>query len=439
MKSQSPIEPVTPSDTANNPYSSKAYRYYALGLLTLTYAINFIDRQILAILQEPIKLELGLSDSQLGLLTGFAFAMFYVVCGIPIARWADRGVRRSIISLAITFWSVMTGLCGLAQNYFQLLLARIGVGVGEAGGSPPAHSMISDIFPPAERATALSTYSVGINIGILVGFLMGGWLNEFFGWRVAFLAVCVPGLLVALILRMTLAEPQRGLSENQVISQAADDAPSFKEVVVKLWSLRTFRHLAFASALVATATYAQINWLPSYLIRTHGMSTGEIGTWLALLAGVLGGIGTFLGGYLADRLGKFDLRWYAWIPSIAFALAIPMVAFTFLADSGVKALLFHALPAAIGSIFVGPVVAVTHGMVSNKMRALASAIYYLILNLIGLGLGPLMAGVLSDLLAPTYGVDSLRYALLLIAPAMFTWGAVHFFWASLHIRQESQR
>jgi predicted MFS family arabinose efflux permease len=405
--------------------------------LTLTYAFNFVDRQILAILQEPIKAELGLSDSQLGLLTGFAFAVFYVVCGIPIARWADRGVRRSIIALAISVWSVMTGLCGLAQSYVHLLLARIGVGVGEAGGSPPAHSMISDIFPPSERATALSTYSVGINIGIMAGFLMGGWLNEFFGWRVAFFAVCVPGLILALVLRLTLAEPGRGHSEGVAASEPEGTAPSFTEVVHKLWSLRTFRHLAFASALVATANYAQINWMPSYLIRTHGMSTGEIGTWLAVLAGVFGGVGTFLGGYLSDRFGTRDLRWYAWVPAIAYAVCIPLVAATFLADSGTVALLFHALPAAIGSIFVGPVVAVTHGMVPNRMRALASAIYFLVLNLIGMGLGPLVVGVLSDVMEPVYGVDSLRYALLFLAPVMFAWGAVHFFWGSSYIREES--
>ena len=430
-------EVTTTAGVADSPYNSKSYRYYALGLLTLTYAFNFVDRQILAILQEPIKAELGLSDSQLGLLTGFAFAVFYVVCGIPIARWADRGVRRSIIALAISVWSVMTGLCGLAQNYVHLLLARIGVGVGEAGGSPPAHSMISDIFPPSERATALSTYSVGINIGIMAGFLMGGWLNEFFGWRVAFFAVCVPGLILALVLRLTLAEPGRGHSEGVAASEPGGTAPSFAEVVYKLWSLRTFRHLAFASALVATANYAQINWMPSYLIRTHGMSTGEIGTWLAVLAGVFGGVGTFLGGYLSDRFGTRDLRWYAWVPAIAYAVCIPLVAATFLADSGTVALLFHALPAAIGSIFVGPVVAVTHGMVPNRMRALASAIYFLVLNLIGMGLGPLVVGVLSDVMEPVYGVDSLRYALLFLAPIMFTWGAVHFFWGSSYIREES--
>lgn len=418
-------------------YNSKAYRYYALSLLTLTYAINFIDRQILAILQEPIKAELGLSDSQLGLLTGFAFAVFYVVCGIPIARWADRGVRRSIIALAITVWSAMTGLCGLAQNYVQLLLARVGVGVGEAGGSPPAHSMISDIFPPTERATALSTYSVGINIGIMAGFLMGGWLNEFFGWRVAFFAVCVPGLILALVLRFTLAEPERGHSEGVAASEPEGTAPSFAEVLHKLWSLRTFRHLAFASALVSVANYASITWMPSYLIRTHGMSTGEIGTWLALLAGVFGGVGTFLGGYLSDRFGSRDLRWYAWIPTITFVVCVPLAVATFLADSGSVALMYYALPVALGSLFIGPAVAITHGMVPNRMRAMASAIYFLVLNLIGMGLGPLVVGVLSDALAPTYGADSLRYALLLVAPVMFAWGAVHFFWASSYIRQES--
>lgn len=293
----------TPMSTA---YSRKSYRMYALGVLTLTYTINFIDRQILTILQEPIKAELALSDSQLGLLTGFAFAVFYVTFGLPIARWADHGVRRSIIAYSVGLWSLMTGLCGLAQNFFHLLLARMGVGVGEAGGSPPAHSLISDIFPPAERATAISTYSVGINIGVLIGFLSGGWLNEFFGWRVAFFAVCIPGLIVALIVRFTLAEPQRGLSELAIKNE--EKAPPLSAVLRILRAKRSFVHLAIGSALIAMSNYAVLNWLPSFLIRSHGMGTGEIGTWLALIVGVCGGVGTFMGGYLADRFGQSNKR-----------------------------------------------------------------------------------------------------------------------------------
>ncbi|MBT7245808.1 MAG: MFS transporter, partial [Proteobacteria bacterium] len=198
-----------------NIYSRRSSRYYALGLLTLVYTFNFVDRQLLAILQESIKADLLLSDSQLGLLTGFAFAVFYVLAGIPIARWADRSNRKNIIALAIGCWSFMTAISGLVQSYTQLLLARIGVGVGEAGGSPPAHSIISDIFPPENRASALAFYCTGINIGVLVGFLFGGWLNEVFSWRVAFFVVGAPGLIIALIVGFTLREPIRGFSENK--------------------------------------------------------------------------------------------------------------------------------------------------------------------------------------------------------------------------------
>jgi MFS family permease len=216
-----PSTPLDSTDSApqvDNPYLSNKTRNYALGLLTVGYCFNFIDRQLLSILQEAIKVDLGLSDGQLGLLTGFAFAMFYVSAGIPIARWADKGNRRNIVAYAIGIWSFMTAISGLAQNYLQLFLARIGVGIGEAGGSPPSHSIISDIFPPEKRATAISIYSTGVNVGILFGFLFGGWLNEFFGWRVAFAVVGAPGILIAIIIRYTLKEPIRGLSEGRVVN-----------------------------------------------------------------------------------------------------------------------------------------------------------------------------------------------------------------------------
>ncbi|MFT7654057.1 MAG: MFS family permease, partial [Candidatus Azotimanducaceae bacterium] len=218
---------------SENPYKSTSARYYAVGLLTVVYTFNFIDRQLLSILQESIKADLLLSDTQLGLLTGFAFALFYVTAGIPIARWADRSNRRNIVALAVGIWSFMTAISGLAQNYFQLLLARVGVGVGEAGGSPPAHSMISDIFPPEKRASALAFYSMGVNIGIMFGFLAGGWLNEIFNWRVAFMVVGIPGLLIAIIVRYTLREPIRGLSENRA---ASDETVPFKDVLKLLAS-----------------------------------------------------------------------------------------------------------------------------------------------------------------------------------------------------------
>ncbi|MBP6701835.1 MAG: MFS transporter, partial [Halioglobus sp.] len=292
---------MTAPPASTDPYASRKRAYYALVILTIVYSFNFIDRQLLAILQESVKADLGLSDSQLGLLTGFAFAVFYVTAGIPIARWADRANRRDIVALSLFLWSFMTAISGFVQNYTQLLLARIGVGVGEAGGSPPSHSMISDIFPPTERATALGFYSMGVSIGILFGFLAGGWLNEYFGWRVAFVVVGAPGILLAIILRMTLAEPVRGLNEQRMVSNVP---VPLLQVLALLWSRRAFRHMAFAAALNAFAGYSTSNWTASFMIRSHGMSTGELGTWLALTIGLGGAIGVFCGGLLADRLAR---------------------------------------------------------------------------------------------------------------------------------------
>jgi MFS family permease len=413
-------------------YSSARYRYYALGLMTSAYMLNFLDRQILSILQEPIKRELQLSDSHLGLLTGFSFAVFYILLGLPIARWADRGIRRNIMALAIGVWSAMTTLCGFAQSYVQLLLARVGVGVGEAGGSPPAYSMISDIFPQQDRATAYGVYGMGLNLGILAGFLTGGWVNQFFGWRVAFFVAGIPGVLLALLVRATLAEPQR----RQSVQAAAQDAPPVGDVLRRLWAHRTFRHMVCGTSLLSFAAYGMFNWLPPFLARTHGLTTGIIGTWLALILGVGGAIATLAGGYLSDRLARRDVRWYSWVTVIAFALSVPLLVAGFLADDVRVALLCFILPGAVAQICVPPLMAVTHNLVENRMRALSSAIVLFILNMLGLGLGPLAVGIVSDALKATAGADSLRYAMLLLVPAATLWGLTHFLIASRYIGGE---
>ena len=285
------------SDDDKNHYDNPKAAYYALGILTVVYAFNFIDRQLLAILQESIKADLNLSDSQLGLLTGFAFAVFYVTAGIPIARWADHANRRNIIAGSLFIWSFMTALSGMVQNYAQLVLARIGVGIGEAGGSPPSHSIISDIFPPNRRATALGFYSTGVSFGILFGFLFGGWLNEYFGWRTAFLIVGIPGVFLSVILMLTLREPTRGKIEQRTAS--AETVPLGK-VIKTLWDSRAFRHLSLAASLNAFSGYGIASWTASFMIRSHNMSTGELGTWLALILGLGGAIGVFGGLLLGD-------------------------------------------------------------------------------------------------------------------------------------------
>jgi len=422
----------------NNPYQSAATRRYALVLLTVVYAFNFIDRQLLAILQESIKTDLGLSDGQLGLLAGFAFAIFYVTAGIPIARWADRSNRRNIVAGAVFLWSFMTAVSGFAQNYVQLLLARIGVGIGEAGGSPPSHSIISDIFPPEKRASAMGFYSTGVNIGILFGFLLGGWLNEFFGWRVAFIVVGLPGIFIALLVRATLAEPMRGLSENKHTA-SEEPSPSLGHTLSILWSRRSFRHMSLAAALNAFCGYSTASWTASFMIRSHSMSTGELGTWLAMISGVGGAIGVIAGGILADKLALRDKRWYVWVPAAAGAISVPFVAAVYIADTAYMALILSIIPGLLHNVYLGSTIATTHGLVGLRMRALSSAILFLILNIIGLGLGPLLVGMLSDLLQPSEGAHSLRQAMLYLLPPIMAWSTVHFLLAARSLRTDLER
>jgi MFS family permease len=424
------IPPVPPLE---NPYASPSARKYALVVLTLVYTFNFIDRQLLSILQESIKVDLSLSDSQLGLLTGFAFAMFYVTAGIPIARFADRSNRRNIVAVSVGLWSAMTAVSGLVQNYGQLLAARIGVGVGEAGGSPPSHSIVSDIFPPEKRASALAFYSTGVNLGILFGFLFGGWLNEFFGWRVAFMVVGIPGVLLAILVRTTVREPVRGLMENRA---ASETQVPFTEVITLLWKRKTFRHMAFACGLNAFAGYGTVNWIASFFIRSHEMSTGELGTWLALSTGLFGAIGVLLGGMLGDKLGKKDKRWYQWIPGIATLLCVPAMLVAFLTDNQYVALMLIFIPGTLQNVYLGNSIATTHALVGLRWRATASAILFLIINIIGLGLGPFGIGYLSDLLTPSLGGESLRYAMVILLPTVNIWSALHFYLASRTLRKE---
>ncbi|MEC8159369.1 MAG: MFS transporter [Pseudomonadota bacterium] len=424
---------TTAAENANNPYASTKAAYYALGILTIVYSINFIDRQLLSILQESIKADLMLSDAQLGLLTGFAFAVFYTFAGLPIASLADRSNRRNIVAISLTIWSGMTAISGLAQNYWQLLAARIGVGIGEAGGSPPSHSMISDIFPPEKRASAIGFYSTGISIGILFGFLFGGWLNEFFGWRVAFFVVGIPGVLLALVLYLTVPEPVRGLAENKASS---GDNPSMMTVFKVLLSRRSFLFMALGAAMNAFAGYGTANWVASFMIRTHQMPTGELGTWLALIIGLGGAIGVFGSGVLADNLGKKDKRWYMWVPVYAAAISIPFQIATYWVDGPYAALMSMMIPSILANAYLGATIACVHGMVGLRMRAVSSALLFFILNIIGLGMGPTTVGLVSDSLVEQHDVDSLRYAMMYIIPtSMFISGALYLL-ASRYIRED---
>lgn len=413
---------------------SSPYRAYVLGTLTLVYVFNFLDRQLLVILQEPIKAELGLSDTQLGLLSGLAFAAVYVTAALPLAQIAERWNRRSMIALALAAWSGMTALTGLVTSFWQLLLARAAVGIGEAGGSPPSHSIISDIFPVKRRATALAFYSTGINIGILLGFLLGGWINEFFGWRMAFILVGLPGIALALVVRLTVAEPAKGLSQGL---RADTPPPRFFATLGQLWSMRSFRHLALGTALQSLVGYAIVNWLPSYMIRMHGMGTGEVGTWLALSAGAAGAIGTFGGGWVADRLAARDRRAYQWVPAAAAAMLIPLMCAVLMSGNSTIAMLIFIVPACLQSVSLGPSLASTHALVDVRSKAVGSAILFFIVNMIGLGVGPLAVGMLSDLLQPATGDASLRWALLIVVVVVGSWSVTHFLLGARTFREDS--
>lgn len=407
-----------------SPPVSTAARRYALVILAVVYMFNFIDRQILAILLPAIRDEFGVSDVWLGALSGTFFAMFYIVLGIPVARYADRHNRRNLIALAVALWSGMTALCGVATNFLQLALARIGVGVGEAGCSPPAHSMIADMYPPEERSTAMGVYTIGISAGIMLAFILGGWVVQNIGWREAFLIVGLPGVVLALIVRATVAEPPRGHSEGR---EAVSEQPPFLQTLRFLWRRSSFVHMTVAAGLSSYVGYSVTSFLPSFLHRSFGMPESQIGLYLGLIIGIIGGAGFFLGGYIADHLGQTDHRRALRFIGLTVLLTALPYAVMFLSESWQVALLVFLVPAATANVYLAPVLSQAQGLVSLKMRAMASALALLIINVIGLALGPLLTGVLSDLLEPRFAEESMRYSLLIVTSTALPWAAWHYF------------
>lgn len=368
-------------------------RAWILAVLTLTYTFNHVDRQILVILLEPIKTELGLRDSQLGMLSGLAFAAFYATLGIPVAMWADRGNRRNIIAIALGLWSAMTALSGLAQNYWHLLLARMGVGVGEAGGTPPATSMIADLYPPQERATALGIYTAGIGLGIMAGFAIGGFVYELYGWRVAFFVAGVPGLILALIVRFGIREPVRGLAD-----QRKDDgpAPSLGETLKFIFSQSSYLWLLAGCLLICISANAFLVFTSSHLQRTYGLSPGQVSLPLGILIGGVGSVGAIVLGRVCDTLSKKDLRWRPLIIAICAAIALPFAWMFLRAPSVEMAYIWNIVPSFIGLIYASVAYTASQELVKLRMRSFASAFMLFCLTLIGIGCGPWIAGELSD-------------------------------------------
>jgi len=402
---------------------SAGARRYALFMLTVVYMFNFIDRQILAILLPAIRVEFQVGDTILGLLTGPAFALFYVTLGIPIAQLADRWNRRNLIALALAIWSGMTALSGLAANIVHLTLARIGVGIGEAGCSPPAHSMIADLYPPEKRSTAMGIYTLGISAGIMLAYLGGGWVAQNLGWREAFFIVGIPGVLLAVLFRFTVVEPPRGHSENRA---ARAEQPSLGSVFRFLLARPSFINMAVGAGLSSFVGYAVIIFLPSYVVRSFGMGLAELGIWLGLIVGFVGGAGFFGGGYLADMLSKQRRQnGFRFLTGMTLLSALLYVG-VFLANSAFWCLLLLVIPQMLSNFFLAPVLAQTQSLVPLSMRAVASAIVLLIINVIGLAMGPFVAGALSDLLAARFGDESMRYALLIVTSVILPWAAWHY-------------
>jgi len=403
-----------------------------LFILLLVYILNFLDRQIVNILAEPIKRDLGLSDTQLGLLAGPAFAVFYAVLGIPIARYADkaRTNRVWLISLCLAIWSAMTAICGVAQNFLQLALARVGVGIGEAGCTPAAHSLIADSVPPQKRSSAIAFFGLGIPIGGLLGLIIGGVVNDQYGWRAALMLVGAPGILLALVLPLLIRDPRR-CAQSTTFSNATSAptaALSIKDVIQEVFASKAYLYVFIAASFTAFLSYGKGLWTISFFIRSHGLSTTEAGLAMAVALGISGIFGTWLGGQMADVFGKDNKRHILTLPAIGMAVAAPILFAGYWAEDWRIAVALLIVPTMLNAAYYGPAYGCVQGLVRPEARAIAASLVVFGQNLIGLGMGPLLFGVLSDWLQPMAGDESVRWVLygaawLGLIPAFFFWRA----------------
>jgi MFS family permease len=418
------------------PKFSNAYRSYVLGMLVLGYIFNVIDRGVFGIVLQPIKEEFLLSDTQLGILGGLSFAVFYAFMGVPMARLADAWSRINVLTIAITLWSIATALCGAAVGFFSLLFSRIGTAVGESGGTPPSHSLISDYFPSRIRGTALSIYGMAVPFGTALGNFASGWLNILVGWRKTFVIVGLPGILVAALVRMTVREPPRGYSDSAEEASRHHETPPILEVFKYLCTRRSFMHMSLAAALHSVVWYAGSTWNASFFIRSHGMDTGIAGSWLAMFA-LIGTIGTFSGGFLADRIStaRGDKRWYMWVPGIACTVMVPFQFLSYLAPDLIVVVPSFTIMVILAAMFFGPSFAVAQSLATVRMRAVSTSILLFIQTLIGLGLGPAVAGAISDYLEPSIGTPSLSYGLVIVGLCNL-WAALHYFLGARSYRED---
>ena len=408
-ESSSPAANAAPHEAFSN-----KYRYYVLALLTLGYVFNFVDRQVMTILIEPIKMEFGATDTQMGLLSGLAFALFYATLGIPVARLADRWSRRNVLAISMTTWSAVTALCATATGFWHLLLLRVGVGIGEAGGTPPSQSLLADYFPPEKRAFAQGVLATAPNIGILVGLFGGAVIAEAYGWRSVFLVFGIPGVLLAILIQTTVREPLK-------VSEPADQAQAgLFSALGNIFRLPSFVHIMVGVGFTGIAGYGLGVWSPSFLVRVHDMSLVDAGLYLGLIGVFGGGLGTISSGLLADRLARRNKRWQLWLPAIGIFLALPTQLAFLLWPAEHRlvmgtidvpfALIFMALSAVFASFWIAPSYAAVQNLVPQYWRTQASALMLLAINLLGMGLGPLLVGLLSDSFSQ-FGSESVRYGL----------------------------
>ena len=413
---------------------ASARRYYVLALLTAIYALNFLDRTIFNVLIEPIKKEFALSDTMMGLLAGFGFVLFYSLLGIPIARIADWLNRRNIVAAAFAFWSAMTFFCGMASSVTTLALARIGVGLGESAGTPASQSLVADLFTKDERPRALGIYAIGTYLGVFLGYFIGGWVNQHYGWRMAFMSAGLPGIALALVVWLTVSEPVRGATDRT----AAPAREPLGATLAFLFSQKSFVIMFIGFCLTTYTNYATSAWIPPFLARVHHLSSAEVGTYAGTFKGLFGMAGTLTGGLVVARISRGDDRWKLWAPAIMSGLAGPVFALCMLTPSFSLMVAALAATSFLVGFHLGPVFAIAQTVARPSMRALASAIVLLTATCFGQGVGPLVVGMINDALKADYGADAVRYSLL-SAGLTSTLGALLLVWAARTIRADIAR
>jgi MFS family permease len=394
---------------------------YALVMLTIIYTLNFLDRTVITILIDPIKRDYHLSDKAMGFISGFGFVIMYSILAAPVARWADRGNRRNILTWGLVIWSGMTGLAGIARNALQLTLARFGVGIGEAAGTAPSASMISDLFPGDRRAMAMSVYQLGPVFGGFLGAFIGGWVNQYFGWHRAFLVAGLPGLLVALVFRLTVNEPTRGETELQKVDTGQKPVGQTLRFIM---GQKSYMLLLLGFCLTTFTQFGFGTWTAPFLGRIRHLNSAQIGTYLGTVRGVAGLVGTLIGGYLTDWAGHRDPRWRLYVPAICSMLAGPAVLAFLFSPNTVVSMAGFAVISAMSPVHVGPIVSVSHSVVKVGMRAFSTSVLYLISELIGLGLGPYFIGAFNDRYAHQLGVDVIRYSMATAAATTLLGGLI---------------